>query len=160
MKKEIIQWEEQFWVEFQKKLKMEEQRYKVEGMELHFGRRWVNWYAKPNIESTERIEFLPGYVYCCYFSIQKNGKEYAYRGEDEDRSIGIFRFVKIYNKLWFPSVWYRHGIYQKKHLYAEIDPEKMLDLQEMLDDYFDEIKKGLYVPIEGSCLFDDTKELN
>ena len=148
VQKEIIQWEEQCWILFQQKMRLFRQKVEDEGLELVLEQYWYNDYEKKYIESPERIKFLPGYTYCCRFSIQKDGQMYEDKEGEEYLSCCIYRFVEIKNKLWIPQIWYRHGVFQRKKLYVEMKFEEEFndkDAQEMVEDYLDEIKRGDYV---------------
>lgn len=148
VQQEIIQWEEQCWILFQQKMGFFRQKVEEEGLELVLEQYWYNDYEKQFIESPERIKFLPGYTYCCRFSIRKGGQIYEYKGDDEDLAWYICRFVEIKNKLWLPQIWYRHGVFQRKKLYVEMKFEEEFDdeeIQETVEEYLEDIKKGDYM---------------
>lgn len=88
LKNEIIQWEEHCWKLFQKRMKPFCQKYKQKGVDIYLEQYWYNYNEKDSKENKTRIEFFPGYRYCCRYSFRKNGLIYKYFGNE---SACIFR---------------------------------------------------------------------
>lgn len=99
LKNEIIQWEEHCWKLFQKRMKPFCQKYKQKGVDIYLEQYWYNYNEKDSKENKTRIEFLPGYRYCCRYSFRKNGLIYKYFGNES--ACTVYTFVEIKRKKYY-----------------------------------------------------------
>lgn len=149
IKDEIILWEDNSWKEFQKNLESIQKKIKWEGLELYWGRYWINSHEKGYNEHEQRIDFLEGYHCYCQYAIKKNGKIF-YDEDLEWYTMRIHENIKIKYKK-FPFLSKCLNVFHKMPLYVE--------MQEFGEEFFKGIEEDILFDLEvikkGREAFDD-----
>lgn len=148
LKNEIIQWEEHCWKLFQKRMKPFCQKYKQKGVDIYLEQYWYNYNEKDSKENKTRIEFLPGYRYCCRYSFRKNGLIYKYFGNES--ACTVYTFVEIKRKKYYLNA-FSPKCYVEM-VFSDIFDEKYV--AEDLKEWFDEIKTGDYILAEPINIYE------
>ena len=148
LKNEIIQWEEHCWKLFQKRMKPFCQKYKQKGVDIYLEQYWYNYNEKDSKENKTRIEFFPGYRYCCRYSFRKNGLIYKYFGNES--ACTVYTFVEIKRKKYYLNAF-------SPKCYVELVLGDIFDekyVAEDLEEWFDEIKTGDYILAEPINIYE------
>ena len=144
----IIDYENMCWKTFCDTMRLFDDKLKSHNLEIQLEQYWLNYYEKGYKEYKNRIETLPGYTYCCRYSILKNGNILKFKYDRYTHAIYIFEFVKIRTKLILSDLFYFIGIIPSKTIVTEFNFDKDFtyeSVEEDINDYITMIQNGEFI---------------